>query len=163
MHLKYHKIYKNHRYGRLETDMEERLVLAKKGREIWLSLVEKYNIDNTIYVIILPDTSRQYNEPALVYLEAFLKKRGVKKALVLSYDTWVLGMKEKYKEFARIEQCPEDNIKALLQFYCLYEFAQNIVIGSLKEPSGRMGDYLIGKKGLSAEEVFKGIVYSIVD
>lgn len=143
--------------------MEQRVMLARKGREVWLSLTEKYNINNMKYVIILPDSKRQYNEPALVYLKAFLDKRGVKQALVLTYDKWALSMKEKYQKFAQIEQCPENDIKAILQFYCLYEFAPNIVIASLEEPSGRMGTGIIGKKGLSAEEVFKGIVYSLID
>lgn len=143
--------------------MEERLILAKRGRALWISFIDKYSIDNMKYVIILPSSKRQYNEPALIYLKEFLDKRGVKEALVLTYDEWVLNMKEKYQEFAQIEQCQKDDIKALLQFYCLYEFAPNIVIGSLEEPSGRMGTGIIGKKNLTAEEVFKGIVYSLTD
>lgn len=59
--------------------MEERIKLAKRGREIWISFVEKYKIDNTVYVIILPDMKRQYNEPALFYLKEFLDSRGIKK------------------------------------------------------------------------------------
>lgn len=143
--------------------MEERVLLAKKGRKLWLSLTEKYHIDNMKYVIILPDIKRQYNEPALVYLKEFLDKRGIKQALILTYDEWVLNMKEKYQKFAQIEQCSQNDIKVLLQFYCLYEFAPNIIIGSLEEPSGRMGTGIIGKKNLTAEEVFKGIVYSLTD
>lgn len=83
--------------------------------------------------------------------------------MVLSYDEWVLGMKEQYQEFAQIEQCKKEDIKALIQFYCLYEFASNIIIASLEEPAGRMGIGMVGKKGLSSEEIFKGIVYSLVD
>lgn len=143
--------------------MDERIDMAKRGRKLWLSFVEANHISNAVYVVLLPSDNRDYNEPALFYLKRFLDKRGVKKAIVLTFDTWVEEQQEKYCEWAQIMKWDRKDIEALIQFYCLYEFSPNVVIASLSQPAGRMGDGLIGKKGLSKEEVFAGIVYSLVD
>jgi len=143
--------------------LENRIEAAKEGRKKWLSLVEQYKIDNSRYVILLPGTERMYNAPALSYLAKFLGRRGIKRAFVFSFDPWVMVQKEKYCNIADIVFCGEKDMKNLIQFYCLYEFAPNIAIASLEEPPGRLGKGLIGKKGLSPEEVFAGIVYSIVE
>ena len=68
-----------------------------------------------------------------------------------------------YKDIADVVSLSQEQIEMLIQFYQLYEFAPNIVIASLKCPAGRMGEKLIGKKGLTADEVVRGIVYSLVD
>lgn len=143
--------------------MEEKIAIAKYGRELWISLVKKYNIDNSKYVIIIPEDKRIFSELTLCFLKVFLQKRGVKKAIVLTFDNWVIEQAENYSEYAQIEFCGKEDIDALLQFYCLYEFATNIVIASLEKPVGRMGNELIGKKDLTLEEVFAGVVYSITD
>ena len=143
--------------------MEYRFLQAKNGRAYWMDFVKKYNIDNTKYVLILPGRQRIYNETAIKKIPEFLKKRGIKKAYVLTYDPYVIAQGEKVSEQMMIVETSEDEIRNLIQFYCLYEFAPNVLIGSLQEPSGRKGNSLIGKKGLTAEEVFAGVVYSLVD
>ena len=144
-------------------DMEQRIRQAKSGRTYWMNFVKKYNIDNTKYVLILPETQHNYNESALKNLPDFLKKRGIKQAYILSYDPYVIAQNEKVSDQITIVVASEEEIQNLIQLYCLYEFAPNVLIGSLQEPSGRKGSALIGKKGLSAEEVFAGVVYSLVD
>ena len=56
---------------------EERIMKAKQGRELWLKLVDKYHIDNTVYVILMPHSGEKYNGPVIKYLGEFLKKRGM--------------------------------------------------------------------------------------
>lgn len=141
----------------------EREELAKRGRKIWLSFVQEHNISNAEYVIIMPTDNRGYNESALLYLKRFLDKRGVKKAWILTYDPWVMEQQEEYCNYAQFVQWDKEDIQAVIQLYCLYEFSPNIVIASLEQPAGRMGEGIVGKKSLSLQEVFAGIVYSLVD
>lgn len=142
---------------------EGRIKKAKQGREFWLKLVDKYHIDNTVYVILMPHKGEKYNRPVIKYLGEFLKKRGISRALLLTRDEWVSENKGLYKDIADAVSLSQEQIETLIQFYQLYEFAPNIVIASLKYPAGRMGEKLIGKKGLTADEVVRGIVYSLVD
>ena len=142
---------------------EERIMKAKQGRELWLKLVDKYHIDNTVGVILMPHSGEKYNGPVIKYLGEFLKKRGISHALLLTQDEWVSENTGLYKDIADVVSLSQEQIEMLIQFYQLYEFAPNIVIASLKCPAGRMGEKLIGKKGLTADEVVRGIVYSLVD
>lgn len=141
--------------------MKKRIESAKLGRVLWLSLVEKYQINQFVYVIILPDIKKVYNAPALSFLPQFMKKRGAKKAIVLTFDEWVL--EQQVDENILLVAFEKDKLEALIQFYCLYEFTSNIVIASLEQPAGRLGYGMIEKKGLTSEEIFAGIVYGLVD
>ncbi|MBE5946733.1 MAG: hypothetical protein E7259_07330 [Lachnospiraceae bacterium] len=138
---------------------------AQKGRLLWLELVEKYNIDDATFVVLLPDTNRRDNECAMKYTDAFLTQKYAKKALVLSHDEWVRNEGMKLTGNAEYVEFDRESAKALMQFYCLYEFAPNLVIASLTEPSGRLGEKLVGHKepALSYEEVFKAVVYRLWD
>lgn len=141
--------------------MDNRIASAKQGRELWLSLVEQYNIGAGDYVILLPHDDKEINELALRYLDAFLEKRFSKRAIVLSYDSWVRENMETYTDKAQFVEFDRNKTKQLMQFYCLYEFAANLIIASLEYPAGRLGTQLIGHKGLSQEEVFKAVVYRL--
>lgn len=144
--------------------LEDRITIAKRGRELWLKIVEHYDIKSSNYVVILPSTEALYNEPAITELPRFLRKRGIKKAFVFTSDEDVLARQISAEdvEILLIKQ-EASELKALVQLYNLYEYAPNVIIASLEEPSGRMGKQLIGKKNLTSDEVFAGIVYSLVD
>lgn len=138
-----------------ELCLDSRKKDALLGRKLWLKLVEDYNINMSQYVIIMPGKRREYKEAAILNLPAFLKSRKASLAYVISSDEW--DMPDNVIPI-RLE---EKEIGQLVQLYCLYEFAPNVVIASLSEPSGRMGDKLVGKMGLTMDEVFAGIVYSL--
>ena len=147
----------------MSTGLENRIETAKQGRMLWLKLIEEYHIDNTVYVILMPHKGEGCNYPFLKYLGTFLKKRGIRRSLLMTEDEWVLSQKHLYDKIADVVYLSQEQIKTLIQFYQLYEFAPNLVVASLRYPSGRMGEQLIGKKGLTEKEVVRGIVYSLVD
>lgn len=141
--------------------MEERIELARRGRELWLSLVEEFHIDNSMQVILLPDTKREHNVPAVKYLNKFLEKKYAKKAIVLTHDEWVLGCSDDVEDNIDIIYFSREDAQALIQFYCLYEFATNFVIASLVEPCGRLGNGLLNKGDITPEEIFLATVYGL--
>lgn len=143
--------------------MERRIELAKKGRQIWLSLVEQFHIDHSMYVILLPDAKREYNGPAVACLNRFLEKKYAKKALLLTHDEWVLSRPEGIGDNVEIMYCSREDAGALMQFYCLYEFATNFVVASLEEPCGRLGLGLQNKEGMTLEQIFVATVYGLFD
>lgn len=145
--------------------LEELKAKAYEGRQIWLDLTGKYGVDDATFVVLLPGTNRKENECAMKYLDAFLAQKYAKKALVLSHDEWVKAEGMKLTQKAQYVSFDRKNAECLMQFYCLYEFAPNIIIASLTEPSGRLGEKLVGHKdpALSYEEVFKAVVYRLWD
>jgi hypothetical protein len=143
--------------------IEERIQLASTGRTFWLEFVRKYQVDNTCYVILLPDENQLSHAIALKYLPHFLDKKHAKRGIVMSYDTYIEPFQEHVNECVQILTCSKEEMEALIQFYCLYEFASNIIIASLEQPSGRMGMGIVGHKNLTFEEVFAGVVYGLLD
>ena len=142
--------------------MIERIESAREGRKNWINLVDQYKINEKICVVVMPGKNKVYNEPALLYLKRFIEKRGFERALIITFDEWVLAQKNEYSKFADIIACSEETIESINQFYCLYEFATNIFFASLEAPSGRLGKGVIGKKEITYSEAFAGIVYGLL-
>ncbi len=143
--------------------MEERIELAREGRKIWLNMVHTYHIDADCQVVIIPENDIETQKIALKYLPQFLKKKYAKRAIVLLWEEKHYQTEEWIDDSIEIKICKKEDIDAIIQFYCLYEFASNLVIASLKQPSGRMGLGIVGHKGLKFEEVFAGVVYGIME
>lgn len=142
--------------------MKEKIELAKKGRQLWISLVENYQIDCSTYVILLPGTKREYNAPAVIYLNRFLEKKYAKRAILLTYDEWVLEQAADIPNTEMVYFSREDAM-ALIQFYSLYEFAANFVIASLEEPVGRLGCGMINKGNITSEQIFAAAIYGLFE
>lgn len=142
-------------------DMKERLCKAKRGREVWLSLCDSYNISGSSYVLIFPDRDFGYNEQALGHLQEFIEKKGISEIFLLADDGWLAACEVKLPAEAKVVRLESEKIDEILQFYCLYDFAPNLIVASLEKPSGRLGRGLIGKRGISAEEVFVKEIYGM--
>jgi len=143
-------------------EIDERIEKARSGRKIWLSLVEEYQINQSVYVIVIPDGKREFNTFAMSSISTFLERKRAVKAVVLSNDEWVLQQQEQIKDNISLVKYEKKQIDALIQFYCLYEFATNLIVASLKQPAGRLGIGMIGKKGLKNGEIFAGVVYGLL-
>lgn len=143
--------------------MEKRIALASRGRELWLNMVENYHIDSNCQVVIIPENDIETQQTAIKYLPRFLQKMYAKRGIVLTWDGAFLNEPKQMADSIEIKVCPKNDIDAIIQFYCLYEFASNLVIASLKQPTGRMGFGIVAHKGLKFEEVFAGVVYGITE
>lgn len=143
--------------------MKELIELAEKGRLFWLDLVEEYHINSECQVVIIPDNDLETQKIALKYLPQYLKNKYAKRGIVLMPDDILLKADKEINSSIEIKMCKKADIEAIMKFYCLYEFASNLVVASLKYPPGRKGMGIVGHKGLSYEEVFAGVVYGIME
>lgn len=143
--------------------MEKEVELARSGRKYWLNIVESYHINSDCQVVIIPENDIETRMIAIKYLPQFLKKKYAKRGIVLVWDDTFLNEKIQVDDSIEIKICKKNDLEAIIQFYCLYEFASNLVIASLRQPAGRMGLGIVGHKGLSYEEVFAGVVYGIME
>ena len=137
----------------LEKELEEKINLARRGRDKWLQLMGQYVIDKNTYVILFPQEKTQCNRYVLKYLPAFAEKVHASQILLLSYDEEVLknniNCSEKIIDsvFWNRKQAEE-----LMAYYTLQIFTNNLIIASLEEPEGRKGRNLIGINGITEEE-----------
>jgi hypothetical protein len=148
----------------LEELLGKKIDEAIRGRQFWQELLSKYQIKKHDYVILLPSDDKNYNYYTLLYLERFLNKKNAGRAVVLSVTKYWADLAKDFtpliSDSILINSYEAD---CLLSFYCLYEFSDHLIIGSLKEPEGRLGEGILGKHNLTVEDVIKVTLYDIVD
>lgn len=137
----------------LEKELEEKINLARRGRDKWLQLMEQYAIDKNTYVILFPQEKTQCNKYVLKYLPAFAEKVHASQILLLSYDEEILNANIDCSEVV----CKNifwnrKGAEELMAYYTLQIFTNNLIIASLEEPEGRKGRNLIGINGITEEE-----------
>lgn len=163
--LKNGGILENKKMDSWEKRLNECRSQAEKGRDFWLSLVKEYQIATREYVLLLPLDTPEYHEPALKHLEEFLVKKGASRAIVLYAGEMpdAAEYEKKISEYSSyiidVKKIRREDYENLVRFYCLYEFTDRLIIASLEEPDGRLGKNMVGKKGLTLEDVVKVTLY----
>lgn len=138
--------------------LEKRLEEARKGRLYWLALQEKYKLDATCYVLLIPDREDIVHLKRR-FLQYISNKHG-SKGVVLAEDN-IISQTEWGKNNLYAEACTRQEAENLMRFYCMYQFTSNLLIASLEKPDGRKGEKLVGKKGLDRQEILDMLVFGI--
>lgn len=130
--------------------LSESIEMARKGREHWINISETYNVGDKGYVVLLPDCNKEINE---ISIEAINKlAENSNRIIVLTHDDMILGYKE-FKHNVTVAEFDRNKAEELMKFYTLYQFTNKLIIVSLREPEGRYGEGLIGKKGITLKEL----------
>lgn len=138
------------------------LIASYRGWWQWHKIVKKKGVEGNTAIILLPSVERENNFLSLLYLDAMLKKRGFKNAVILTHDPMVKKTADMFsKNILFVKEFSRKKAKDLMQFYCLYEFDKRFICASIDEPNGRNGSAIIGKKGTTFEEVFVIGVYRV--
>lgn len=154
--------YNTHQHLRkIEHQLFKKIVSCYRGWWYWHLFRRTWKINNTA-VILIPDRDREIVFFALAYLDQLLDQRGWKNAVLLSTDTWIVKCAPHFssKILAARQISPEQE-DDLLQFMCLYRFDDHFICASIDLPEGRNGSVLIGKKGVTKEEIFVVGVYGL--
>ena len=133
-----------------------------KGWWQWHKVIKGKGVAGNTAVILLPACDRETNLLALLYLDAMLKSRKYKNAVILTHDPAVKKCAGLFSQnILRVVDFNRKKAEHLMQFYCLYEFDKRFTVASLDEPNGRNGSALTGKRGTTVEEIFVIGVYRV--
>ena len=117
---------------------------------------------NRTAVILIPDGDRECSFFALAYLNRLLEQRGWENAILLSTDTLIPKCADYFSNrILAVKILRPEQENDLLQLACLYRFDDRFICASVDCPEGRNGSALIGKKGLTKEEIFVVGVYGL--
>lgn len=146
----------------MKLQLYKNLFKAYQGWWRWHKICKKYRLGNTA-VILMPSEDRDNNFHALLYLDELLKRRGWEDAVVLSCDEVSVKSAEYLaKNLKKAAYISRKHAEQIMQYYCLYEFDSRLIVASLDEPSGRNASSLIGKKGVTVEELVAIGIYKII-
>ena len=142
--------------------IQKELKKACEGREYWLWLMETYHLENGKYVILIPSPCTRDAYLSLLFLENFIKEKGIKSVIILSTDVIIKNVAFLFSDKIEDVIIIDEKIKeAILKFYCLYEFSNRFVIASLTQPKGRKGIGLLQTKKFCYAEIFAVVVYGL--
>lgn len=142
----------------MDSILERRFEEARKGRLYWLYLLEKYKLDFTSSVLLIPD------KEDIVHLKKrfiqYIAKKNSSKGVIIAGKELVSNTKCKNDGICT-ETCTRQEAENLMRFYCMYQFTPNLLIASLEKPDGRRGINLAGKDGFSRQEILDMVVFGI--
>ncbi len=138
--------------------MDRELIEAANGRRFWLRLFRQYNADR---YILLPHEESDYNGYAVDYLDSYLEKERVQSALIVASDQTVLDRVTAYEgpNDVRGVYMPPEQMMAIMRFYALYPFSDQVVIVSLTIPYDTCGENLLTIPGVTKRELFCYDIY----
>lgn len=146
-------------YNMAENLLEEKFNEAEKGRQYWITLQEKYSLESSDYVLLIPD------KEDIIHLkkrfQQFISKKHGRNGLILAGKDLLDKLEKIQSNNIFMQECSSSEAHNLMRFYCMYQFTANLLIASLEKPDGRRGSNLIGKKGLEREEILDMVVFGI--
>ena len=129
------------------------LIVANKGRYIWRKYNKIYNIQNRgDYFVLLSDVDA-YNYIFFSYIEKCFEAR--KRVIILTTDKKIEKVATLFEKRNELIVCPISKNEAdeLISYYSFSMFYFRFFFISLDEPEERKCSHLIGKKGITAEEL----------
>ena len=125
---------------------------AWQGYRIWKKIDKKYQAP---MYILMPKEKDEYNYYALQYLEQYLERKKLRKAVVLTCDEEAIAALDLFvaKSMVRAVHISRDEAVKLVKYYALHEFTSRIVIVSLSEPYDTHAENLIGVRGVEKSDL----------
>lgn len=139
----------------------ENIKLASLGRSLWISFIENYKLGDRDFVLLMPSANRDYNYYSLLYINQFIQEKKADKVYILTFDEKVKKSYHLFSDKTEVVHFSREDARKLMKFYSLYMFTDKLIIASLDEPEGRTGIQLIGKKGITLEEIIAVGVFGL--
>jgi hypothetical protein len=136
-----------------------RSILA--GRRMWLKIKKKYDVDNGVYALLMPEEDRELNERALRHMDDLVKHRRARGIIILTDNGWVKQNAVAYSNnIIDVIGCPPEKADKLLSFCEFYRFSERLLVVSLTRPYGNRAWRSIGVQEMTIEDmVCLGIFY----
>jgi hypothetical protein len=142
----------------------KRLSAALAGRAWWMKLKHEYNVDDGVYVVLMPEDDNELNEQALTHIGDLVSNRNAKGVIVATNQTWVtenIGLSP-VKPLALITMTDKET-DGVISFFELYAFTDRLLTVSLTKPYGSKLVNAVGLQGITKEDLVCLSIYLIRD
>jgi hypothetical protein len=142
--------------------IRRRLIAAWRGRDVWIRLRERHDIDNGAYVVAFIEDDRVLNEVALARIPDLIADRRARGVVVVTDQTWVAEEAGKQAHgVLAVELLTAREIEFLISFYELYQFTPRLFFVSLSRPSENRLWKMVGVNGLTLADLVCLSMYRI--
>jgi len=144
-----------------EKMLENYIVLAEKGKQVWQEIDASFNAD--LY-ILLPHVADVYNYYALLHMEQYLGAKGANKVVLLFSEEVIAKAVPLFCQREILtDRLSSADIDALLKYYALFEFTSRLTIVSLTRPYDTCAENLLGVDGVSKEDLLCYDIYHFTE
>jgi hypothetical protein len=136
---------------------------AYRGRRQWAKLERKYERDQGVYVLVMPEDDAELNAAALDHVEELVADRRARGVVLVRDSSSPQAMPSYSGHSPTLPDHPPDvigtefwtsrEIDALIAFYELYAFSDRLLIVSLTKPFGNGLNRLLGRQGVTKEDL----------
>ena len=110
------------------------MIKALSGRKRWLKVKRRYKVDREgVYVVMMPDADREFNECALRRIDDFLNYRKGNSAVILTTDEWTANNARRFSEHViAVEWISERDYKHYFDYFYYQGFSERFIMMSLR-------------------------------
>lgn len=145
------------------TDMlEEKLLQARRGREIWLDIVERYGVDYDKLVYIMPHDDDELNRICMEHQQEVLASRRASAILIVTSESAKNSIHQtarndrdaepEYSNDIAMIVLTDEEMECLLKYNDMTEFSSQVILVSFTYGSDHSAEYLT-HLGYSREEL----------
>lgn len=119
--------------------IDNEIIEAYEGREMWLSIKEKYSINSNSGLVILASDNQELNNVAREIIPIYKEVRDLDKIVILTVE--------------------ENGIDKVLRYYRAIKFFKNTIVVSLEEPYGN--DFFMKNTDIDMYEFVKVAIFKL--
>ncbi len=129
--------------------MLRQIYAAYRGSRLWAGLERKYEVDQGVYVVLMPEDDAELNAVALGHVEDLVADRRARGVVVVHSG----AAPERSAGIVGTESWTRRRIDALIAFYELHNFSDRLLIVSLTKPFGNGLHHLLDRQGVTKEDL----------
>lgn len=129
--------------------MLRQIYAAYRGSRLWAGLERKYEVDQGLYVVLMPEDDAELNAVALGHVEDLVADRRARGVVVVHSG----AAPGRTAGIVGTESWTGRRIDALIAFYELHNFSDRLLIVSLTKPFGNGLQHLLGRQGVTKEDL----------
>jgi hypothetical protein len=130
-----------------------RICAAYWGSRLWAGLERKYEVDQGLYVVLMPEGDPELNAVALGHIDELVADRRARGVVLVVDGALSEAASPRSPGIVGIESWTARRIDALISFYELHNFSDRLLIVSLTRPFGNGLQRLLGRQGITKEDL----------
>ena len=120
-----------------------------KGRELWLDLKHRKDIDEKDFVVIYPNNDLiDYAEK---YIDYYVAKRNARRIFAITTDSSLVNR----SLYSFIKEISDDEMEGIVSYYSLMPFHNNMAFVSFSKPYGRIDMKSMERNNISEDDIMK--------
>ncbi len=148
--------------SKMEQILDEKMKIAKNGERVW-NKVRKKLFKKNDFILLFPNDKEEILRYGMKYMDAFAIRNSIEGICVCTDSVYVKKNIDRYaSSLHQVIELNKEDVDALITYYSYFPFEKNFEIVSFSKPFCRDASNMIGKNGITEEELIAIGVYKLI-